>query len=284
MWVFSLIAIIFVLYLLAKNNTTKESDQKKRYREILERKREALSNHEINLDNTPVLVDKPTESEASSYGLEPDVFYNDWGGGAEDYSYLTPGQARYELKSLKELGYVEWETYTGLMDAIAAGKDEKYLQIVEDRTPEEVEKWFNKNVSNDIKMSTDVWIEVGNKLAPYHEESLISEMYNTTEKTIKMFVSGRKRAGYFFSEKAYKIANDIYYNRDKVVIKKIELVLELRKAKANINKATRSHSKAIEENDPVKIERALNRIEMFQRLIDELNQTNDDLKTLFFRN
>ncbi len=220
-----------------------------------------------------IKAENVSDVKVESYNSQPDVFFNNWGGGAEDFSYLTPGQARHELRKRKEEeGYIDNDVYYGLMDVIASEKDEKYLKIVEEKSHQEVERWFRKNIENSIKMSTNVWMAVGEKLAPVHEDYLISEMYNRTSNTIESFVRNRKPEGYFFSEKAYKVANDIYYNRYEPIIKKQENQKLMNNLKRNLLNAKRSYDEAVQNNDQKKMSDALERINSYEKQIEELSQ------------
>lgn len=138
------------------------------------------------------------------------VYKDNWYDGQMDFSDLSPSEARRRLKEAKEDGdWLEQEEYYGLIDAIAAGKDEQYLDKIEDMTPEQTEKWFNGNMKREINMSTTVWIAVAKKVAPIHEEFLIEEMRKKSSKSIDGFVNARKKEGYFFTERAYRLANRI---------------------------------------------------------------------------
>lgn len=263
-WVIIIGFILLIIIINVNNNKqskSRRSSNERKYGETYEQavksiKFEKVSEVKVELDNS-----------------QPDVFFNNWGGGAEDFSYLTPSQARYELRKRKEEeGYIDNDIYYGLMDVVASKMDEKYLKIVEEKSPEEVEKWFRKNIVNSIKMSTNVWMAVGEKLAPVHEDYLISEMYNRTSNTIESFVRNRKSEGYFFSEGAYKVANDIYYNRYEPIIKKQENQKLIKNLKRNLLYAKRSYDEAVQNNEQKKMSKALEKINSYEKQIEELSQ------------
>lgn len=153
-------------------------------------------------------ADKITEKEKTEIGY----FHDNWNNYEEDYiGIYTPYEARKRLKEAREDG--EWlddEEYYGLIDVIASEKDDKYYDKIQSMTPEQTEKWFNHNYTYGIKMSTFIWKEVAKKLAPYHEQYLIDGMRHRTSKGIEGYVNARKNKGYFFSERAYRLANRIY--------------------------------------------------------------------------
>lgn len=147
----------------------------------------------------------------SSKTVVEDVFHDEWYSNQTDYSYLDVNEARRRLREAKEDG--EWlseEEYYGLLDVVASAKDDRYLDKIASMTPEQTDKWFQHNYNQDIKMSTEVWVAVGKKVAPIHESFLIDGMRNKTSKGIGSYVNARKKEGYFFTARAYRLANRIF--------------------------------------------------------------------------
>lgn len=138
-------------------------------------------------------------------------FQDNWDEGTIDYSHISPEEAKWEIKDRKKYGeYIPWEEYCGLLNAIAAEKDDKYLDIINNKNPEEVEKWFASNLKREIRMSPFIWKKIGNILAPIHEIYLLEKMEHCSARSIESFVKNRKQEGYFFTQKAYDLANSIY--------------------------------------------------------------------------
>jgi len=129
----------------------------------------------------------------------------------EDYDYLSPSEARKEMKDRKEGGeWLDFEEYGGYMNAIYAGKDDTYIEKIESMTPQQIEKWFSKRIENGQWNTTAIFEAVAEKLKPYHEEYLLKEMDTVTKGRIEGWVNARKKEGYFFSDLAYSIADKIY--------------------------------------------------------------------------
>ena len=162
--------------------------------------------------NTKAFTELRSELASFDSSQPVEVFFKDnWYSNQTDFSYFSPSEARRELKIRQEDG--EWipeEDYYGLINAIASGKDEQYMAKISLMTPEETEKWFESNRNRGTHMSTEVWKAVAAKVAPIHEDYLIEKMRTKTSNTIEPFVRNRKQEGYFFSNRAYRLANIIY--------------------------------------------------------------------------
>lgn len=215
----AIVVIIMVIYNSTKSVNKKSNDSITSLDDAYEIakyevEKNKISSHSTHSDNTStcnVLTKEHTKIEHKPKNEA--IFFNEWNTDRiTDFSYLTPSQAKYELKKRKEYGeFLDEEDYYGLIEVIASEKDEKYFDKIVSMTPEETSKWFNNNYDRGIKMSTLIWKVVARKVAPLHEEYLIEKMKHKTSKGIVSFVSCRKKEGYFFSEKAYQMANDIYY-------------------------------------------------------------------------
>jgi len=76
----------------------------------------------------------------------------------EDYNYLSPSEARKEMKDRKEGGeWLEFEEYGGYMNAIYAGKDDTHIEKIESMIPQQIEKWFSKRIENGQWNTTSVF-------------------------------------------------------------------------------------------------------------------------------
>lgn len=202
-----------------------------------------------------------------------DIYLKDNWGEFEDYSYLTPSQARHELRKRKEdEGYVPWEEYIGYIEVIASEKDDKYLDIIQSKTPEELEQWFHKNIRNDVKMSQLIWKEVSKILAPIHEAYLLDKMEHCSERSIESFVKNRKSEGYFFSQKAYDIANDIYYGRYNPIQLRKEQNKPILSIKRSISKYQKLYDEAAKAGDMDAMGKAKLKLKEFQKRLDELTE------------
>ena len=145
----------------------------------------------------------------------------------EDYSSLSPREARKEMNERKEDGeYLSWEEYGGYMNAIHEDKDLQYMDKIAGMTTQQTEKWFLSRKENRDWITPAIWEFVAEKLKPYHEEYLINEMDKVTPGRIESWVKKQKEKGYFFSDEAYEKADKIFYglidNRKRASIKKTE--------------------------------------------------------------
>lgn len=185
--------------------------QREREREFKpsEKKTDVEVNSSYESTRVPVFGSYPPKS--TSKPVVEDVFHDEWYNNQADYSYLDANEARRRLREAKEDGeWLDEEEYYGLLDVVASEKNDRYFEKIDSMTPEQTEKWFQRNYDRDIKMSTEVWIAVGKKVAPIHEQFLIDGMRNKTSKGIGSYVNARKREGYFFTARAYRLANRIF--------------------------------------------------------------------------
>ena len=240
-WIISFVAIIIFVPLIASYTSVKKMNKEQRRREELRKKRitsqpsrprrdsrkETISNKSTFTPNK-ILSEKLDNKTRSDYQAFPgglvspletirgavireEYFKDNWCEGTIDYSHMSPDEAKWELKyRKKDDGYIPWEEYGGLLDAIAAEKDDKYLSIIQSKTPKEVEKWFRENIRSDIRMSQFIWKKVGEILKPIHESFLLEGMEHCSVRSIESYVKNRKQEGYFFTQKVYDLANRIY--------------------------------------------------------------------------
>lgn len=200
-----------------------------------------------------------------------DYFKDNWGEGIVDYSYMSPDEAKWELKyRKKDDGYIPWEEYGGLLDAIAAEKDDKYLELIQSKTPEEVEKWFHKNIKNDVRMSQTIWKEIGKILAPIHESTLLSGMEHCSVLSIESYVKNRKQEGYFFTQKAYDLANSIYSGAYDPVALRVKNNAPEKNLKEKIRRTKKNIEKAILNNEAAKIEKYKAILEQSENDLEEM--------------
>lgn len=138
-------------------------------------------------------------------GLDNDVFRDKFDDYAnEDYSYLSPAEARAEFKRRKANGeYLTNEEYFGYMEAIDAEKYDKWINEIDDMEPKQALAWFKRKLNSNTKMSTAVWRAVGLKVAPYQEEELLTMLEKVTGGRVEGWVNARKREGYFFTQFVY---------------------------------------------------------------------------------
>jgi hypothetical protein len=159
--------------------------------------------HQLKID-IPSTIEEIARIEPSTHFYDRELFF-------DDKSYLSPSEARREMNQRKEDGeWFEFEEYGGYMNAIYSGRDDDYVEKIENMTPEKVEKWYFNRIENGKWNTTSVFEAVAEKLKPFHEQHLISAMDNVTPGRIEGWVSARKKEGYFFSQLAYEKANKIF--------------------------------------------------------------------------
>lgn len=128
-----------------------------------------------------------------------------------DYSHLSRKQAQRLLaKRKKEDGFIDYSTYSGLKDALNAHSDKAIENELGKLNNGELQNWYiqKKKAKQWVTFSTKEFI--ASRLKPAHESDLIDQMNSINKKRIKKWVDEKKKAGYFFSDKAYQKAIDIY--------------------------------------------------------------------------
>lgn len=187
-WLIIIGFVILIIYVLAKSNKLNKQDQTQQ-------------------KNDAVELFKPSENQQT----EPERIFYDKEQDFFDYSYLSPSEARRELRERKEAGeFLDFDEYGGLMNAIYAGSDESNIEKVKNMSPEKCVKWWQSQMENGKWHTTAVFDAVAEKLKPYHEEYLLKEMDSVTPGRIQGWVNARKKEGYFFSYNAYMKAEKIF--------------------------------------------------------------------------
>lgn len=128
----------------------------------------------------------------------------------DDKSYLSPSEARKELKQRKDEGeWIEFDEYAGYMNAIYSDKDDNYIEKISGLTPEQVENWYRKRMEEGKWTTSAVFEAIADVLKPHHEEYLLTALDKVTRGRVEGWVNARKKEGYFFSDLAYAKANKI---------------------------------------------------------------------------
>ena len=131
-----------------------------------------------------------------------------------NYSHLSPKQAqRLLLKRKKEDGFIDHSTYAGLMDALHVNQNETINSELHQLNDEELKNWYT------LKKKAKQWVTysvaqyISSRLKPAHESLLIHQMNGVGKNKIKKWVDEKRKSGYFFSDKAYQKAIEIYLGK-----------------------------------------------------------------------
>lgn len=131
-----------------------------------------------------------------------------------DYSHLSPKQAQRLLqKRKKEDGFVDHSTYAGLMDALHVYQNETINTELHQLSNEELKNLYSQKKKSKEWITYSVEQYISSRLKPVHEPLLIDQMNEIGKNKIKKWVEEKKKSGYFFSEKAYQKAIDIYLGK-----------------------------------------------------------------------
>ena len=163
----------------------------------------------VEIEPLKAIIEESISTEIYTKPITPKRF-SDKDRYFDDYSHLTPSQARREMKERKDYGeWLEFKEYGGYMNAINAEKEWDFISKIEAMTPEQTEKWFSKRLNAGYWITDNLFEAIGKKLKPFHEELLLTEMDTVTIGRIEGWVNARKKQGYFFSDVAYQKANKI---------------------------------------------------------------------------
>jgi hypothetical protein len=185
----------------------------KRSREQKERtERYARQQAEVDRAARQATPATPTEEE-DEYA---DLFRDHFKKVDSIYQDEDPSEARRVLREAKECGdWLSDDDYLALQDAVAAGKDDGYFEQIRYLSPKETLRWFNAKMKRGVKMSSNVWEEVAEKVAPMQEAELLAELAQVPPGRVRAWLSRKKSEGYFFTEYAYEQAFKKHLQRRK---------------------------------------------------------------------
>ncbi len=131
-----------------------------------------------------------------------------------DYSKLSRKQAQRLLsKRKKEDGFVDYSTYAGLKDALNAHSNRAIENDLGKLNDEQIKNWYIQKKKAKQWVTHPVKELIASRLKPAHESYLIAKMSDINKDRIKKWVDEKKKSGYFFSDKAYQKAIDIYLSK-----------------------------------------------------------------------
>jgi len=147
----------------------------------------------------------PAVNETTFEVVVEDDFFADHFRKYETDSYLTPSETKKELKERKENGeYLSDDEYYGYLEIIHSDKADEYCDLIFDMTPEQAINWYNRKRNNGTWLTYDVMVALKDKIAPYHENQLLTLLEKVPNGRVRGWVNARKKEGYFFTDLVYE--------------------------------------------------------------------------------
>lgn len=233
------------------------------------------------------MVETAESAETKKHSINYYVFRDHYGENIEDYSYLTPAEARKEMNERKEAGeYIPSEEYIGYMNVIKGANDDDLFAKIDEMSPEACLKWFNRRRASDTYTTSVIWQAVGEKVAPMHEPELLEMLSKVTGGRVEGWVSARKQEGYFFTEEVYSRALQLRteyvmaqeQKQSKAIVRDLSSPPDI--PDSIIEKVKADKSFRLSNDHPSK--ENMKRTIRYNRKKMEENQDNDKYRNLYF--